>query len=224
MGQELDSTTTSDKVEFSLDWGPQSYLTLLRESTPTFEKAGLRQRYCRNDGSFLIVQSSSRTNRLLESHRAYAETNCLGKTCTSISITVKRAFPEFCALEHHTLSLRENDVAPIEWDWPLATSQQNHGERVALLRAIPYEMTAPVEDLSSPGHQRKALSVNISRGGMLVLMDHAPDVEQVLKVYVPTPITLAETPTLAEVRWTRRLPFSKDNGNGPFFVGLKFMF
>jgi hypothetical protein len=70
----------------------------------------------------------------------------------------------------------------------------------------------------------KALSLNISSGGMLILMDQAPAVEQVLKVYVPTPVTIAETPTLAEVRWTRKLPFEKMNGNGPYFVGLKFMF
>lgn len=111
-----------------------------------------------------------------------------------------------------------------EWEWPIATSQQNHSERVALLRPIPYEMTAPVEDPSAPNRQGKALSVNISAGGMLLLMDHAPGIEQVLKVYVPTPITLAETPTLAEVRWTRRLPFGRTNGGSAYFVGLKFMF
>jgi hypothetical protein len=55
-------------------------------------------------------------------------------------------------------------------------------------------------------------------------MDQAPQVDQVLKVYVPTPVTVAETPTLAEVRWTRKLPFGKSNGNGAYFVGLKFMF
>ena len=57
-----------------------------------------------------------------------------------------------------------------------------------------------------------------------VLMDQAPHIEQVLKVYVPTPSSMAETPTLAEVRWTRKLPFGKPNGNVAYFVGLKFMF
>jgi hypothetical protein len=46
----------------------------------------------------------------------------------------------------------------------------------------------------------------------------------VLKVYVPTPVTVAETPTLAEVRWTRKMPIGKPNGQGAYFVGLKFMF
>jgi hypothetical protein len=59
---------------------------------------------------------------------------------------------------------------------------------------------------------------------MLVLMDQVPAIEQVMKVYVPTPISMAETPTLAEVRWTRKLPFGKPSGDGACFVGLKFMF
>ena len=110
-----------------------------------------------------------------------------------------------------------------EWDWPISTDFQKHNERVALLRSIPYEMTTPVDVPSASAHQGKALSVNISSGGMLILMEQAPAIEQVMKIYVPTPINAADTPTLAEVRWTRRLPFGKTNG-GAYFVGLKFMF
>ena len=106
----------------------------------------------------------------------------------------------------------------------MGDSYENHSERAALLRPIPYEMTSPIEGQALGGGSGKALSLNISNGGMLVLMDQAPEVEQVLKVYVPTPIAVAETPTLAEVRWTRKLPFGKMNGNGTYFVGLKFMF
>jgi hypothetical protein len=107
----------------------------------------------------------------------------------------------------------------------MTDSQKSHSERAALLRPILYEMTAPiVEAPGSPTQSGKALSLNISSGGMLVLMDQVPVIEQVMKVYVPTPISLAETPTLAEVRWTRKLPFGKSNGNGAYFVGLKFIF
>ena len=116
-------------------------------------------------------------------------------------------------------------MAQTEWEWPMTESQKSHTERVALLRPILYEMTTPIEEASASSVQSgKALSLNISSGGMLVLMDQVPAVEQVMKVYVPTPISMAETPTLAEVRWTRKLPFGKLNGNGAHFVGLKFMF
>ena len=111
------------------------------------------------------------------------------------------------------------------WEWSTSDCQKSHNERVALLRLIPYEMTASVDRSSvAPSSDGRALSLNISSGGMLVLMDHAPDVEQVLKVYVPTPISAAETPTLAEVRWTRQVPFGKLSSNCPYFVGLKFIF
>lgn len=115
-------------------------------------------------------------------------------------------------------------MAQIEWEWPMTDSHESHSERAALLRPIPYEMTTPVHGPTPSDRVGKALSLNISNGGMLVLMDHAPGVEQVVKVYVPTPISRAETPTLAEVRWTRKLPFGKANANGSYFVGLKFMF
>jgi len=119
---------------------------------------------------------------------------------------------------------RRREVAQTEWEWPMTDSQKSHSERAALLRPILYEMTTPVEDPAASTHSGKALSLNISSGGMLVLMDQVPAIEQVMKVYVPTPISVAETPTLAEVRWTRRVPFGKPNGNGAYFVGLKFMF
>lgn len=119
---------------------------------------------------------------------------------------------------------RRHPVAQGAWEWSTIDCQKSHSERVALLRPIPYEMTSPVERSSAAPSDGRALSLNISSGGMLLLMDQAPEVEQVLKVYVPTPISVAETPTLAEVRWTRQLPFGKTNGNCPHFVGLKFIF
>jgi len=71
------------------------------------------------------------------------------------------------------------------------------------------------------GRQGKALSINISSGGMLVVMANPPDVRQVLRIQVPTPVNMAKTPTLAEVRWTRKLPI--DSLDGIYFVGLKFV-
>ena len=116
------------------------------------------------------------------------------------------------------------EVAPMEWEWLIRDSYESHRERAALLRPILYEMTAPEAGNDNLIKGGKALSLNISSGGMLVLMDQAPDIEQVLKIHVPTPITIAETPTLAEVRWTRKLPIGDSGSHVTYFVGLKFMF
>ena len=109
-----------------------------------------------------------------------------------------------------------------DWEWPTVPSQQQHSERVALLRPIPYEVTPSHEQEPASERRGHALSLNMSSGGMLVLMDFVPSVERVLKVKVPTPLALVETPTLAEVRWVRKIPF--DDQNGPALVGLKFLF
>jgi hypothetical protein len=115
-----------------------------------------------------------------------------------------------------------------DWDWPVAPSAEQHSERYAMTRPIPYETIAAIQEddafvSQSVTEQRgKALSINISSGGMLILMDRAPTIGQVLKVLVPTPVHPARTPTLAEVRWIRKLPFYQDNGL--HFVGLKFLF
>ncbi|MDH4370039.1 MAG: PilZ domain-containing protein [Nitrospira sp.] len=104
-------------------------------------------------------------------------------------------------------------------------SHESHGDRAALLRTIIYEVSVADEGTGDIAKEKRALSLNISNGGMLVLMDHAPDIKQVLKVHAPTPITRAEAPTLAEVRWTRKLPFGRPkNSETAYFVGLKFMF
>ena len=113
-------------------------------------------------------------------------------------------------------------MGQISWEWPMTDCGESHRDRVAMLRPIPYEMTRPADEPALSGREGKALSLNISSGGMLILMEQAPPVDQVLKVFVPTPVTVAETPTLAEVRWARRVPFGK--GVGPYLVGLKFMF
>ena len=111
-----------------------------------------------------------------------------------------------------------------EWTWPMADGQNSHSERAALMRPILYEMTTSVGIPAPSARSGKVLSLNISSGGMLVLMDQSPEIGQVLKVHVPTPILQTETPTLAEVRWTRRLPFEQPTGDEAYFVGLKFMF
>jgi hypothetical protein len=114
------------------------------------------------------------------------------------------------------------------WDWPVAASRQQHAERVSLMRTIPYDVlynmgTSPEQESREErvAHQGRGLSVNVSSGGMLLIMDHQPKVNQVLKIHVPTPVNMAKTPTLAEVRWTRKVPYQ--TFPDIYFVGLKFL-
>ena len=99
------------------------------------------------------------------------------------------------------------------------TGAQQHLDRFPLMRPVQYELSAAREarDLAPEG---AGITVNVSSGGLCLLLDWAPPVQEVLRVHVPMPATLAQTPTLAEVRWVRPLPFTD---NGTYFVGPRFL-
>ena len=118
--------------------------------------------------------------------------------------------------------------------WPDTASALQHRDRFMMLQPLPYEITTTIEaseegdegekigHTATQGEEGKALLINISSGGVLLLMDHAPATDTVLKIHVPTPITHTRTPTLAEVRWTREVPYMLQNSL--YFVGMKFIF
>jgi hypothetical protein len=89
-----------------------------------------------------------------------------------------------------------------------------------MIRVIEYERQPDLFETEFVPRAGKALTLNMGSGGMLVLMDQLPTVTEILKVYVPTPIRQAQTPTLAEIAWTRPLPLASDTLH---FVGLKFV-
>ena len=115
-------------------------------------------------------------------------------------------------------------MATDEWQWSVQLTQQEQPDRKVLLRTISYESFAPGElnDHALYGRRTgKALSLNISSGGMLLLMRQSPEAEQVLKMDVPTPIYQAQAPTLTEVRWIRPVPLVLRDPL--YFVGVKFL-
>ncbi len=100
--------------------------------------------------------------------------------------------------------------------------------RTPLMRSIHYSLSSFSEEAepSAPGQcvveqERMALSMNFSSGGMLLLMDQAPHIPQVMRLRVPTPAEGVTVPTLAEACWSRRLPFP---GAGDLhLVGVRFL-
>lgn len=108
-----------------------------------------------------------------------------------------------------------------DWDWPVETGHLQHAERAVLMRPISYTLTHPSDEEVFADHDGTALLMNISSHGMLLMMEEAPETPQVMKVRVPTPTDLADTPTLAEVRWVRKLPFASPQS--VYLVGLKFV-
>ncbi len=105
---------------------------------------------------------------------------------------------------------------------PTVARNQRHSERIELVRRIPYTVTASHDEDIFIDHHGMAVLINITSQGMLLMMEKAPETEQVMNVRVPTPSDPIAIPTLAEVRWTQKVAL--DEREGVYLVGLKFLF
>jgi hypothetical protein len=110
--------------------------------------------------------------------------------------------------------LRDRPVTPVHQDCRRA-------ERAAFTEYCPYELRESLGDNAIAIHQGEALSVNISRGGMLLLMDQSPPVQQVFELQVPAS-TRGTTAGPVEVCWTRQIPI--EDFDRRYLVGVKFLF
>lgn len=94
------------------------------------------------------------------------------------------------------------------------------------MRMIPYAL---VGEQDEPGRDRqagsmpagRALSINISPGGMLLMMEQAPLRGQRLSITMPARAVRGVPPSKAEVCWTRPVPGASQVN--VHFVGVKFL-
>lgn len=102
--------------------------------------------------------------------------------------------------------------------------QRRKWERQQIVGTCPYEMSETIHDNSLVIHRGTAISINSSPGGMLILMDQAPHVDQVISLSVPSPTPTRGRPTLAEVRWTKTLTVEAEDGHHEMHLaGVRFL-
>ena len=70
-------------------------------------------------------------------------------------------------------------------DWSIRANDQRHTDRVIFMRSIFYEIPARWEHERQAFQQDRALSLNISSGGILLLVDIALDIQQILNYSSP---------------------------------------
>mgnify|MGYP001185083313 FL=1 len=112
------------------------------------------------------------------------------------------------------------------FEWETKVPPKPHTDRAPLMRTIDIEMVATgttLMDCQTGSVSGQALTLNISPKGLLVLMDREPEVDQVLRILVPSPVYEVGTPTLSEVRWTRKMPLLSGDAHPVYFVGLRFI-
>lgn len=108
-------------------------------------------------------------------------------------------------------------------DWSKVTGAQQHGDRFPLMRLVHFERGATVNQdqwETKNGQQEAGLLLNFSRGGLCLLTELAPEVQEVLRVQLPRSVPVSSSHTYVQVRWVRPLPFG---GDTVYAVGLQFM-
>lgn len=114
------------------------------------------------------------------------------------------------------------DMTSSEWEkWNQFLPNWNQRDRHSLMQAVTIERsTLRVVGDEMPIPTIMGLTVNVSSGGLCLLADWSPKLGEIVRVQLPLSTVEAKTPTLADVRWVRPLPFE---GNGLVMAGLKFI-
>ncbi len=103
----------------------------------------------------------------------------------------------------------------------LAVHDRRHEERVAVGKACSLEMNESLDEQSIVFHQGEALLLNVSSGGVLLLMDQAPPVQDLLEIRTSGSKS-GHTLSLLQVRWTRDVPIEEYCSR--YLVGCRFQF
>lgn len=114
------------------------------------------------------------------------------------------------------------DEHSVHWEaWNPVPHALTRQDRIPIMHPVVFERTPSGIILEGTIlHNRLGLSLNISSAGLCLLVNDLPSVGEVWRVLVPSSAVGIRTPTLADVRWARRLPLAQDE---VFVVGLKFI-
>ncbi len=115
-----------------------------------------------------------------------------------------------------------SDMTSSEWGkWNHLLPNWHERDRHPLMQMVTIErstLQAVGDEMPTP--KIMGVTVNVSSGGLCLLVDWSPKLGEILRVHLPLATVEAKTPTLADVRWLRPLPFEACR---LAMVGLKFL-
>ena len=90
------------------------------------------------------------------------------------------------------------------------------------MRACPYELTRPVGGDAVKLSEGYGYSLNMSVGGMLLLLPEEVDTRQVFEIQTPSEARKEQVTKLVEVCWAHPVPV--DARVNMYLVGIRFLF
>lgn len=100
--------------------------------------------------------------------------------------------------------------------------ERRDSDRVPSMRACPYELTKPTGSDAVKLSKGYGYSINMSVGGMLLLLPQKVGKRQVFEIQVPSEAKKKERTKLVEVCWTHSIPVSARVNM--YLVGIRFVF
>jgi len=104
----------------------------------------------------------------------------------------------------------------------MVTQQKRRdSERLSSVQVYLYELTRFLNGSTVQLREGAGYSINLSMGGMLLLLHEKVDRQQVFEIQVPSEMKREESTKLGEVRWTRLI--TVDSCANMYLVGIRFL-
>lgn len=110
---------------------------------------------------------------------------------------------------------------PPRVDGPISQERRD-SQRLPTVLSCPYELTRVSGTDTVELSEGVTLALNISAGGLLLLMPQSPGERKVFEVQIPSSTKSEKTTRLVEVCWTREFPFGV--GTKVHLVGVRSLF
>ena len=99
--------------------------------------------------------------------------------------------------------------------------EQLRPSRLPFLRFITYELS-PTRKLEPDQPSSQAAAINVSDQGLCLLVNEPISEADIIRIDLPLADVSTTSPTLAEVKWSKQIPWSQ-NGPPQYFVGVQFL-
>lgn len=103
-----------------------------------------------------------------------------------------------------------------------SSQERRSSERLPTFLSCPYELTCVSGSDTVKLSQGVTITLNISAGGMLLLMSEPLEERKVFEVHIPSSAKSENTTKLVEVCWTREYSFGV--GTKVHLIGVKSLF
>jgi len=103
---------------------------------------------------------------------------------------------------------------------PIPT-ERRRPTRLPFIRLVTYGLSSTQKP--EPAQRRsEAAAINVSDGGLCLLVNEPIHEANIIRVDLPLADVATTSPTLAEVKWAKQVPWSQHN-SPQYFVGVQFL-